>query len=168
MRVIVLTLLALLGGRLAAPSAAVAQYHRLTDAVVVGGTIASAGSGAAVLAGGPELGGLVEIPIGDVLRVRGEAAIGAWHFNGYPYAGIAGSRMQRHRFTASVLRSRCPPSPARRFSTYAGGGSGVYVYRFPSRRTAARGASTAWSAASTCCARCAPAGSWAARCRCTC
>ena len=133
MRVVVLTLLALFTGRLAAPSAAMAQYHRVTDAIVVGGTLAAAGSGAEVLAGGPEMGGLIEIPMGDDLRLRGEAAIGAWHFNGYPYAGIAGSRMLRHRLTVSVLRCRFPPSPGRRLAGYAGGGAGVYLYRFPSR-----------------------------------
>lgn len=133
MRVMVLTVLALLTGRLAAPPAAMAQYHRLTDAVAIGGTLASAGSGAQVMSGGPEVGGLVEIPIGDSLRLRGEAASGAWHFNGYPHDDIPGSRMQRHRFTVGVLRSRYPPAPARRFSTYAGGGAGVYLYRFPYR-----------------------------------
>ena len=46
MRVVVLTLLVLFTGRLAAPAEAVAQYHRVTDGIVVGGTLASAGSGA--------------------------------------------------------------------------------------------------------------------------
>ena len=87
MRVVVLTLLAVFTGRLAAPSEPLAQYHRLTDAIVVGGTLAAAGSGAEVLAGGPEMGGLIEIPMGDTLRLRGEAAIGAWHFDGYPTPG---------------------------------------------------------------------------------
>src|SRR5436189_4838002 len=116
MRVLVLTVLALLTGRLAAPSAAMAQYHRLTDAIVLGGTLASAGSAAEQIAGGPEIGGLIEIPMGDQLRLRGEAALGDWHFNGYPYAGIAGSSMGRHGLTVSVLRSRFPPSPGRRLS----------------------------------------------------
>jgi hypothetical protein len=133
MRVVVLTLLALLTGRLAAPSEATAQYHRVTDGIVVGGTLAAAGSGAEGLAGGPEMGGLIEIPISDTLRLRGEAAVGLWHFDGYPYAGVAGSDMWRHRLTASVLRSGNPPSPNWRLSGYAGGGVGVYLYRFPSR-----------------------------------
>jgi hypothetical protein len=133
MRVVVLTLLALLTARLATPSAATAQYHRLTDAVVVGGTLAAASSSAAILDGGPELGGLIEIPLGDTLRLRGEAAAGRWHSDGYPYAGIAASDMWRHRLTLSVLHSRRPPSPAWRLSGYAGGGAGVYLYRFPSR-----------------------------------
>ncbi len=133
MRVVVLALLAVLTGRLAAPSDSAAQYHRVTDAITIGGTLGSAGSGAEVLAGGPEAGGLIEIPMGDELRLRGEAAIGAWHFNGYPDAGIAGSGMLRHRLTVSVLRSRFPPSPGRRLARYAGGGAGIYLYRFPSR-----------------------------------
>ena len=41
--------------------------------------------------------------------------------------------MRRYRLTASVLRSRKPPSPNRRLAGYAGGGAGVYLYRFPSR-----------------------------------
>jgi hypothetical protein len=133
MRVFVLTLLLVLAGRLAAPSEATAQYHRLTDGIVVGGTLAIAGSGAAVLTGGPEIGGLVEVPVGDRFRLRGEAAAGFWRFNGYASANIPGSRMRRHRFTASVLRSSNPPSPRRRLSGYAGGGAGVYLYRFPAR-----------------------------------
>ena len=133
MRAVVLTLLALFAGRLAAPSETQAQYHRLTDAIVVGGTLASAGSGAETLAGGPEIGGLIEVPIGDVLRLRGEAATGFWHFDGYPYAGVPGSGMRRHRLTVSVLHSRTPPSPGHRLAGYAGGGAGLYLYRFPSR-----------------------------------
>jgi len=133
MRVVVLTLLVLFTGRLAAPAEALAQYHRLTDAIVVGGTLTAAGSGADALSGGPEMGGLIEIPLSDTLRLRGEVAIGFWQFDGYPYAGIAGSGMRRHRLTASVLRSRNPPSPNRRLAGYAGGGAGVYLYRFPSR-----------------------------------
>ena len=133
MRVLVITLLLVLAGRLAAPSEATAQYHRLTDAIVVGGTVAAAGSGAESFAGGPEIGALIEVPIGDAYRVRGEAATGAWHFDGYPYDGVPGSRMIRHRFTASLVRSPVPVSPARRFAAYAGGGAGIYLYRFPAR-----------------------------------
>jgi hypothetical protein len=133
MRVPVLTVLLILAGRLAAPSEATAQYHRLTDAIVVGGSVAAAGSGAESLAGGPEIGALIEVPIGDEYRLRGEAATGAWHFDGYPYDRVPGSQMIRHRFTASVVRSRWPPSPARRLAAYAGGGAGIYLYRFPAR-----------------------------------
>ncbi len=68
MRVLVITLLLVLAGRLAAPSEATAQYHRLTDAIVVGGTVAAAGSGAESFAGGPEIGALIEVPIGDAYR----------------------------------------------------------------------------------------------------
>jgi hypothetical protein len=76
---------------------------------------------------------LIEIPVGDTYRLRGEIAGGLWHFHGYPYAEIAGSWMRRYRVTASVLRSRMPPSPRRRLSAYGGGGAGLYVYRFPVR-----------------------------------
>ena len=168
MRVVVLTLLVLLTGRLAAPAEAVAQYHRVTDGIVVGGTLAAAGSGAEVLAGGPEVGGLIEIPMGDTLRLRGEAAVGFWHFNGYPHAG---DRRQRHA-----------PAPADRQRPATAGTRPVRTGALPDTRaaapastciasrrarTAAHGASTAWRASSTCCPRCAPAGSPEQRCSCT-
>jgi hypothetical protein len=133
MRVIVITSIVLLTGRLAGPAGAVAQYHRVTDGVAIGGTLAAAGSGAEVLDGGPEIGALIEIPMGDTLRLRGEAAIGAWHFDGYPYYGVAGTGMRRHRLTVSLLRSPNPPSPNARLAGFAGGGAGIYLYRFPSR-----------------------------------
>jgi hypothetical protein len=133
MRVLVFAVFLVLAGRLAAPSEATAQYHRLTDAIAVGGTLVSASSSGESVTGGPEIGGLIEIPVGDQYRLRGEAAAGFWHFDGYPYAGIAGSRMRRYRLTASVLRSRMPPSPRRRLSGYGGGGAGLYFYRFPER-----------------------------------
>jgi hypothetical protein len=133
MRVLVFTLFLVLAGRLAAPSEATAQYHRLSDAITVGGTLTSAKSSSESLTGGPEIGGLVEFPVGDQYRLRGEAAAGFWHFDGYPYADIAGSPMRRYRLTASVLHSRLPPSPRRRLSAYGGGGAGLYFYRFPER-----------------------------------
>jgi hypothetical protein len=133
MRLIVLTLSLLLAGRLTVPAAALAQYHRLTDAVAVGATLSSAGSASSVLSGGPEIGGLIEVPAGDRFRLRGEAATGLWRFNGYPYAGVPGSAMRRHRLTLSILRARMPPSPRQRLSGYGGGGAGIYLYRFPAR-----------------------------------
>jgi hypothetical protein len=133
MRVLVLTIILVLACRVAAPSEAAAQYHRLTDAMVVGGTLTNAGSSTDRLTGGPELGGLIEVPIGDAFRLRGEAAAGFWRFNGYPLDNVPGSRMRRYRFTASLLRSSAPPSPDQRLSGYAGGGAGVYLYRFPER-----------------------------------
>jgi hypothetical protein len=133
MRLVVLPVMLTLAGRLATPSAAAAQYHRLSDAVVVGTTLASAGSGASVMAGGPEMGALIEVPVSFDLRVRGEAATGFWRFNGHPYDAIPGSRMRRHRLTATVIRSRVPLSPARRLSAYSGAGAGLYLYRFPAR-----------------------------------
>ncbi len=133
MRLLVLTLMLTLAGRLATPSAAAAQYHRLSDAVVVGATMASAGSGASVMTGGPEIGALIEVPVSFDLRLRGEAATGFWRFNGHPYDAIPGSRMRRHRLTATVIRSAVPLSPARRLSAYGGGGAGLHFYRFPAR-----------------------------------
>ena len=145
MRVVVLTLLVLFTSRLAAPAEAMAQYHRLTDAIVVGGTLATAGSGAEVLAGGPEIGGLIEIPMGDTLRLRGEAAVGFWHFNGYPHDGIAGSSMRRHRLTVSVLSSRNPPARTGALPDTRAAAPASTCIGSRRGRTAARGASTAWA-----------------------
>ena len=60
------------------------------------------------------MGGLIEIPMGDTLRLRGEAAVALWPFDGYSTYGIAGSGMRRHRLAVSVLRSQNPASPERR------------------------------------------------------
>jgi hypothetical protein len=134
MRSLGFTVVALLAGRLAAPLEAAAQYRftRATDGIVVGGTIGATDSGAAVMNGGPELGALIEVPIGN-LRLRGEAALAAWHYNGEPFAGIPGSRMRRHRLSASVLAAPAPLHPGFRLRPYAGGGGGFYFYRFPAR-----------------------------------
>ena len=43
------------------------------------------------------------------------------------------NRRTTSRLLVSVLRSRNPPSPNSRLAGYAGGGAGVYLYRFPSR-----------------------------------
>ena len=37
------------------------------------------------------MGGLIDIPMGDTLRLRGEVAFGLWHFDGYSSYGIAGA-----------------------------------------------------------------------------
>src|SRR5689334_16322023 len=107
MRVLWLTLAFVFAGRLAAPSAATAQYFtrpyvQLTDAIVVGGGVASTGTGSESVGGGPEVSGLVELPINDWLRFRGEAGAGAWRYGGEPYYNIQGSGMRRYRMTASV------------------------------------------------------------------
>ena len=54
------------------------------------GTLAAAASDAEILAGRPEMGGLIEIPMGDTLRLHGEAAVGMrsrW---------LAGAEVQLH------------------------------------------------------------------------
>jgi hypothetical protein len=135
MRVIAFTLLALLTGRLAEPSEAAAQsrpYHRLTDAVVVGGTLGGNSSGTDGFTGGPEATGLYEIPLGDFVQFRVEGGAGFWRYLGEPLSGVPGSRMRRYRLTGSVIRGDAL-GPRRRVRGYAGGGPGVYVFRFPHR-----------------------------------
>ena len=135
MRVLAFTLLALLTGRLAAPSEAAAQprpYHRLTDAVVVGGTVGGNSSGAEGFTGGPEATGLVEIPLADIVQLRLEGGVAFWRYHGEPRYGIPGSGMRRARLTGSFIRGDAP-APHRRFRGYAGGGPGLYFFRFPAR-----------------------------------
>jgi hypothetical protein len=136
MRVLLLTLIFVLAGRLAAPSAATAQYYtrphvHATDGIVVGGSVTAAETGSEPISGGRDLGALVEVPLSDRLRLRGEAAVGSWRYGGSPYAGIPDSRGQRYRLSASVIRSRFPLTTAQRFAPYAGGGVGLYVYDVP-------------------------------------
>ena len=135
MRVLGFMVLALLAGRLAAPLEAAAQYPpygRVTDAIVVGGMLGVADSAAEVMDGGPEVGALIEVPIGD-LRLRGEAALAFWKYNGEVFSGIPGSRMRRHRLNASVIAAPAPLGPKFRVRPYGGGGGGFYFYRFPDR-----------------------------------
>jgi hypothetical protein len=125
-----------LAGRLATPSAAMAQYYprpyvHAADGIVVGGSFAAAETGTEPIAGGRDIGGLVEVPLGDVVRLRGEVAVGHWRYGADPYAGIPDSRGQRYRLTASVIRSPAPLSEGQRFVPYAGAGTGLYVYDVP-------------------------------------
>jgi hypothetical protein len=136
MRVLLLTLVFVLAGRLAAPSAAMAQYYtrphvHATDGVVVGGSFAGAETGFDPISGGRDLGTLVEVPISDEVRVRGEAAVGFWRYGADSYNGVPASRGQRYRFTASVIRSRIALSADQRLAPYVGGGMGLYVYDVP-------------------------------------
>ena len=135
MRVLAFTLLALLTGRLAMPPEGAAQprpFHRLTDAVVVGGTVGGNSSGAEGFTGGPEATGLVEIPLGDIVQLRLDGGVASWRYHGEPRYGIPGSGMRRWRLTGSFIRGEAPAA-YRRLRGYAGGGPGLYFFRFPAR-----------------------------------
>jgi hypothetical protein len=136
MRVLLLTLVFVFAGRLAAPSAATAQYYtqpyvRLTDAIVVGGSFTAAETGTEPISGGRELGGFVEVPLSDDVRLRGEAAVGFWRYGAERYVGVPDSRGQRYRLSASAIRSPFALSAAQRFAPYGGGGMSFYVYDVP-------------------------------------
>jgi hypothetical protein len=136
MRVLLLTLAFVLAGRLAAPSAATAQYYtrpyvHAADGVVLGGSFTTAETGFDPISGGRDLGALVEVPIADGLRLRGEGAVGAWRYGADAYSGVPASRGQRYRLTASVIRSRFALTDRQRLSPYVGGGMGLYVYDVP-------------------------------------
>ena len=72
--------------------------------------------------------------MGDTLRLRGEAAVGFWHFNGYPQRR---HRRQRHAPAPADGQRPAQPEPAQpelgAWPDTRGGGAGVYLYRFPSR-----------------------------------
>jgi hypothetical protein len=133
MRILGLTLFLLLAGRLAAPSAASAQYHYLPDAIVVGGQIGVTSPSQGRIGGGPELGGLVELPVGIRHRFRGEVATAFWDYRGDDYELATPESLRRHRVSGSWLTTLSPISPADRLGSYAGWGGSAFVYRFDHR-----------------------------------
>jgi hypothetical protein len=110
---------------------AIAQ--RSTDPIVVGGTLGvDAASGDAYPAG-PEIGGLVEFPLRNDLRLRGEVALGFWDEDLPPFDGISDGDLRRHRISGSIIKVLQEPLTRRRLGYYVGGGAGLYFYRFSGR-----------------------------------
>jgi hypothetical protein len=117
---------------LATPSAA-QRTRGGGEPIVVGGTLgADVASGDAYPAG-PEIGGLVELPLRHDLRLRGEVALGFWDDDLPPFDGISDGDLRRHRISASIIKSLVAPTSRRRLGYYAGGGAGLYFYRFAQR-----------------------------------
>jgi hypothetical protein len=116
---------------LATPSSA--QRAGGTDPIVVGGTLGVDGSSADAYPGGPEIGGFVELPFANDLRLRGEFGIGFWDDDLPPFDGISDGDLRRTRLSASVIKSLREPLTRRRLGYYAGGGAGIYFYRFAER-----------------------------------
>jgi hypothetical protein len=113
------------------PSAA--QRGRGDAPIVVGGTLGVDGSSADAYPGGPEIGGLVELPIANDLKVRGEVGFGFWDDDLPPFDGISDGDLRRTRISGSVIKSLREPLTRRRLGYYVGGGAGLYFYRFSER-----------------------------------
>ena len=85
------------------PASAFAQ--RSGAPIVVGGTLGLDGSSADAYPGGPEIGGLVELPLANDLRLRGEVGFGFWDDDLPPFDGISDGDLRRTRLSASVIKS---------------------------------------------------------------
>jgi hypothetical protein len=101
--------------------------------LVVGGTLGVDGSSADAYPGGPEIGGFVELPMAHDLTLRGEVGFGFWDDDLPPFDGISDGDLRRTRIAASVIKSLREPLTRRRLGYYAGGGAGLYFYRFAQR-----------------------------------
>ena len=117
---------------LASASPALAQ-RSAREPLVVGGTFGFDGSSADAYPGGPGISGFIEYPLGDGLRLRGEAGLGFWGDDLPPFDGISDGDLRRHRITGSIIKSLRAPLTRRRLGYYAGGGAGLYFYRFLER-----------------------------------
>jgi hypothetical protein len=104
-----------------------------TDSIVVGGTLGADVSSADAYPAGPEVGGLVEFPFGNGLRVRGEVGLGFWDDDLPPFDGISDGDLRRHRIAGSITKSLEEATSRHRLGYYVGGGAGLYFYRFDRR-----------------------------------
>jgi hypothetical protein len=117
---------------LAAP--ALAQGQRAArEPLVVGGTVGLDGSSADAYPGGAAISGLVEYPLREDLRLRGEVGLGFWEDDLPPFDGISDGDLRRHHISGSIIKSLRAPLRRRRLGYYAGGGAGIYFYRFAER-----------------------------------
>jgi hypothetical protein len=101
--------------------------------IMVGGTLGLSGSSADAYPGGTELSGLVELPMANDLRLRGEFGVGFWDDDLPPFDGISDGDLRRTRLTASVIKPLQEALTRRRLGYYVGGGGGLYFYRFAER-----------------------------------
>jgi hypothetical protein len=113
--------------------AAPAFAQRSREPIVVGGTLGIDGSSADAYPGGPEISGLVELPMANDLRLRGEVGFGFWDDDLPPFDGISDGDLRRTRITGSIIKTLREPLTRRRLGYYVGGGGGLYFYRFAER-----------------------------------
>jgi len=95
----------------------------------VGGTFGIDTSTSDFYPGGPEIGGLVELPLSRDWRARGEVGIGFYDIDG-PFGADPDANLRRHRIAGSLIRPLGQVGSNRRLHAYVGGGAGLYVYRF--------------------------------------
>ncbi|MEO5819120.1 MAG: hypothetical protein ABIT71_01330 [Vicinamibacteraceae bacterium] len=115
-------------------SPALAQRARAAgEPLVVGGTLGTAVSSGDAYPAGPEISGLIEFPLRDDLRLRGEVGLGFWSDDLPPFDDISDGDLRRHRITGSVIKVLRAPLTRRRLGYYVGGGAGLYFYRFAER-----------------------------------
>jgi hypothetical protein len=113
--------------------AAPAVAQRNSAPILVGGSLGFDGSSADAYPGGPEIGGLVELPMANDLRLRGEVGFGFWDDDLPPFDGISDGDLRRTRISGSIIKTLREPLTRRRLGYYAGGGAGLYFYRFSER-----------------------------------
>lgn len=119
---------------IAAPAAAQGSRATAHEPLVVGGSVGFDSSSADNYPGGPELAGLIEVPLSRDWRLRGEVGIGFWDDDGPPpFNGDDDVELRRHRITASLIKTVIPMSGNQRWAVYAGGGAGIYRYIFGAR-----------------------------------
>ena len=114
-------------------AAAPALAQRTGAPILVGGSLGLDGSSADAYPGGPEISGLVELPMANDLRLRGEVGFGFWDDDLPPFDGISDGDLRRTRITGSIIKTLREPLTRRRLGYYAGGGAGLYFYRFSER-----------------------------------
>lgn len=107
--------------------------QRSSAPILVGGTLGIDGSSADAYPGGPEISGLVELPLANDLRLRGEVGFGFWDDDLPPFDGISDGDLRRTRISGSIIKTLREPLMRRRLGYYAGGGAGLYFYRFSER-----------------------------------
>ena len=117
----------------AAPAAAQRSRATAHEPLVVGGTFGIDSSTADNYPGGPEIGGLIEVPLTRDWRLRGDVGIGFWEDDGPPPFNDDDIELRRHRITGSLIKTLIPMSGNERFAVYAGGGAGIYRYIFGAR-----------------------------------
>ena len=117
---------------LAAPALAQRQAAA-REPLVVGGTVGFDGSSADAYPGGAAISGLIEYPLREDLRLRGEAGLGFWEDDLPPFDGVSDGDLRRHHISGSIIKSLRASLTRRRLGYYAGGGAGIYFYRFAER-----------------------------------
>jgi hypothetical protein len=121
---------------LTASAAAAQGAGRGRPDLEVGGTFAIDTSTSDFYPGGPEIGGLVEMPLSRDWRFRGELGIGFYDIDG-PFGADPDANLRRHRLAGSLIRPLGQVGTNRRQPAYVGGGAGLYFYRINHRSDSA-------------------------------